>query len=99
MYTTTITTEGAQARVDICKKLNTVTIESNKLIVKTSYGTTLDIAKPEHELSNKINICFSTINKLLADSQDITNKTIKVYYNVDGGSYSCYISDNAPATE
>lgn len=53
-----------------------------RLILLTRTGETLDIAKPEDNLCEKINICYSAINKLKSEGE--SNFTIKIYLDKDG---------------
>ncbi|MBQ8615310.1 MAG: FtsQ-type POTRA domain-containing protein [Clostridia bacterium] len=95
-------TETYLDREDIKSMLKTVDFEEfdtfNKLIITTKYGVKLDIEKPENNLQNKINICFSTIETFLA-STETENKeqsgTIKIYYNLNNEMQCIYI----PQTE
>ena len=55
--------------------ITSVTLENNKLIITTRENITLEILKPNSELINKINICFSAINELNPEQKQ--NTTIK----------------------
>jgi len=92
MYSAAIKSENAQARIDICNLISEIELRDNILLATTSYGVILDIAKPNHELTNKINICFSTINKLISTGDSLLGRTIKIYYNVGSEEYKCHIN-------
>lgn len=91
MYSAVIDSNYKQASEDICDKIISVDLEDNKIIVLTRNGVTLDIAKPQEDLTNKINLCFSTINKLEEEGKDVLGKTIKIFYEAEGKEYKCYL--------
>ena len=92
MYSSVITTEGQQARIDVCSNIASVKIEESKLIIVTPEEIIIDIAKPDCELTDKINICYSAINQLKLNGEELEGRTIKIYYNVNGAGYKCSIS-------
>lgn len=63
------------------EKGNTLTERYNRLIVKTSTGVLFDIAKPNENLQDKINMCISAYE---SGEYDKTQGTIKYYYLEDG---------------
>lgn len=98
---TTVKTQDAQPRFlereDVSDYLTeisfangyTTTEKYNRLIIKASYGVVLDIAKPEQQLSRKINTCFATINALTVEQR--THGTIKISIDNEGNEISGYI--------
>lgn len=63
-----------------------------KLVVTTKYGVKLDIENPSKNLENKINVCFSTIEKFILDANDKEKSgTIKIYYDLNGTQSVVYM--------
>ena len=100
MITTVIKTEHEQEvyfdRADVKDMLKNIDFEEyetfNKIIITTKYGVKLDIENPTRNMQNKINICFSTIQKFLTESNDKEKSgTIKIYYELDGQQRNVYI--------
>ena len=84
-------------RADINDMLREVSFESfktfNKLIIKTKHGVVLDIESPEKNLQNKINKCFSTIEKFIEESNDKEKSgTIKIYYDLQNIEHCIYVA-------
>lgn len=90
VYTFVVGTEGKQAREDMANIISTVCLESDKLTIKTKEDVTIEILKPNIELGDKINICFSAIEELTPEQKGKT--TIKILYNAEGTEYKGYVS-------
>ena len=90
MYSTVLTTEDNQARIDMSNLIKSVNLDDSKLTITTREDVKLEIAKPNSELINKINICFSAIEELTTEQKNKT--TIKILYNADGTEYKGYVS-------
>ncbi len=73
----------------------TKTERYTRLILKTSYGVTVDIGKPEQDLQNKINLCFGAIGGLSPEEK--ASGTIKYYYLSDGTATCGYFSADQTA--
>lgn len=89
MYSAVLTTEDNQARVDMSNLIKSIKFEENQLFVTTREDIKLEITKPTTELTNKINICFSSIKELTQEQKSVT--TIKILYNAEGTEYKGYI--------
>jgi len=90
MYSAVLNSEDNQARIDMASLVKSIKFEEDKLLVITHEDVKLEIAKPNFELINKINICFSAIEELTAEQKNKT--TIKILYNADGTEYKGYVS-------
>jgi len=55
-----------------------------RLIIKTKTGVEMDIYKPEQNLAEKLNICFSTYNDEDFTSEQKTQGVIKIYLDKFG---------------
>ena len=73
----------------------------NKIIIHTTDGVKLDIENPNNALEEKINICFSTINKFKTEDytkpveqQRFKTGTIKIYYDLENKCKTIYTTDN-----
>lgn len=83
-------------RADICEIIDNVKFEQaktyNKIIITTKHGVKFDIENPTNNLTNKMNICLSTMNKFIADGEDKEKSgTIKIYFNEDNVQKNVYI--------
>ena len=90
MYSAVLTTENNQARIDMANLIKSVNLDDSKLTITTREYVKLEIAKPNSELTNKINICFSAIDKLTDEQKNKT--TIKILYNSDETEYKGYVN-------
>jgi len=67
----------------------------NKIVITTKYGVKLDIEKPQDDMQNKINICFSTIKQFIIDAKNKEQSgTIKIFYDINRNLKSIYIPDS-----
>lgn len=86
------------SRADISKMLRTIEFETfksfNTITIKTNYGVELSIEKPEINLEEKINICFSTINQFVEEKNGKEKSgLIKIYYDESGVMKTIYIKE------
>ncbi len=82
---------------DIVKKVELVHYNSfTKIVIQTKYGVVLDIENPTENLTDKMNVCLSTIKTFLL-SPDMETQikaqegTIKIYYDLNNNQVSVYI--------
>ena len=61
-----------------------------RLILATNSGVKIDICKPEVNLAEKLNICFSTLNDDEFTEQQKSEGTIKIYLDKDGNQQVGY---------
>ena len=67
----------------------------NKAVISTKYGVSLDIENPRKNMTDKMNICLSTIKALINENnQREESGTIKIFYNLDGEQKNVYIEAN-----
>ncbi len=89
------TLEECYSREDIKETFTNIKLESkdsyNKIIVTTQYGVKFDIENPLKGLTNKINICLSTMRQLVEDETDNRENsgTIKIYYDTINKTQKC----------
>ena len=89
-YSAVLTTEDyKQARADMANIIFSVCYENDKLTIKTKDEVTIEIAKPDVDLTSKINICFAAIKQLTEEQKSKT--TIKILYNADETEFNGYI--------
>ena len=50
-----------------------------RMVLETDYGVVIDIAKPENDIENKLNKCFSALNSLTDEQKQAG--TLKLTYN------------------
>lgn len=83
--------------VDMFKYIEFESYESfNKIILTTKYGVKFDIENPSENLTNKLNICLSTVKSLIAEGEGReASGVIKIYIDNDGVQHNIYI----PKTE
>lgn len=87
-------------REDIRQAISCIKFENfssyNKILVNTKYGVVLDIENPQHDMKNKINICFSTIKQFISEGNNKEKSgTIKIYYNSNNELTSVYITQSS----
>ncbi len=67
----------------------------NKIILTTSYGVKLDIENPTENLTNKMNICLSTIQEFIKGGENKEKGgTIKIYYDLNNSIQSVYVPES-----
>lgn len=86
-------------REDIKAALNEVDFEYHnsysRILVKTSYGVELDIENPENNTTEKINLCFSTIDHFISlGNNNEKSGTIKIFFDENKEMKCVYISSN-----
>jgi len=85
-------TQALLNREDIPTIITTVSMQEgvtinesyNRLILQTSKGVKMDIYKPEVNLAEKINICFSTYNSSNLTEEQKQQGTIKIFLDENG---------------
>ena len=88
------------SRMDFAGIFKTVKFEEfetfNKIIITTDYGVKFDIENPNKDLTNKLNICLTAMNRFVADESDNREDsgTIKIYFDLNGEQQSVYINEN-----
>lgn len=88
VYTTKLpeTSVGKQAHIDMCAEVANVSFdkgytlsgEYDRLIITLRSGVIIDIGRPDTDLENKMNICFTAI-----EENSYTKGRVRVYYNRD----------------
>ncbi len=88
VYTTALpeTSTGKQAHLDICALITSVSFDKgytlsgdyDRIIITLRSGVILDIGRPNSDLENKMNKCFSAIEQC-----SYTNGRVRIYYNQD----------------
>lgn len=87
-------------RADVCEMIKEIEFQEfktfNKMILTTKYGVKLDIENPAQDLTNKINICYLTIQTFLnSENVDVQSKvnsgTIKIYFDLDDNMKCVYV--------
>ena len=90
VYSAVLSSEDKQARVDMANLIASVNLENDKLIIKTRDEVSLEIVKPNTDLTKKINICFAAIKELPPEQK--SKATIKILYNAQGTEYKGYVN-------
>lgn len=83
-------------REDVQEMIRNIEFEQhktfNKVIITTKYGVKLDIENPNQNLTNKMNVCYATIEDFIAKSNNKEKSgTIKIYYDLDNELKCIYV--------
>ena len=65
-----------------------------RLIIETKTGVKMDICKPETNLADKLNICFSTYNDDDFTAEQKTKGTIKIFLDTEGNEKVGYFESD-----
>lgn len=87
------------SREQVCDFIENISIEKgytldcpyNRLVLTTSYGVKFDIGKPEDDLTNKMNMCFSAMQNL--DEEKKISGRIKISYLENGEQHFGWLAD------